>query len=314
MDGLGNQERFEMERYGFASGQAERRSDPRYSVDEDSAVLFVGDGEPMPVRLIELSQEGCRLRTAERVSARARLPAEVFFRANGMSFRFCGVVQWNDGRNLLGIRFVNMIPQRAVELANVICGMEKNAEARAETVNLLLSEQQAQQTAGRYAAQQTADPSIAPDAVAGMKPDGAAHPDEASVLEEAGARIVKTLSPRERRAQIRHSMDTRATILLVNIGSTLRGRILDLSLSGCRIRTEERFPVGIYTQVETEFRLEGLPFRLGGVIQVIHDHKTVGIRFLDLSARKREQVTELIGEIEQMRAPQPEPAAAENRV
>jgi hypothetical protein len=85
-----------------------------------------------------------------------------------------------------------------------------------------------------------------------------------------------------------------------------------LSLSGCRIRTDDRFPVGIYTRVETEFRLEGLPFRLGGVIQAIHDCNTVGIRFLDLSERKREQVLGLIGEIEQLRAAQP--AANESSV
>ena len=92
-------------------------------------------------------------------------------------------------------------------------------------------------------------------------------------------------------------MDTTATILLVNVGSTLRGRIVDLSLTGCRIRTDERIPVGIYTRVETEFRLEGLAFRLGGVIQSIHDRNNVGIRFLDLSERKREQVLELIDEM-----------------
>ena len=88
------------------------------------------------------------------------------------------------------------------------------------------------------------------------------------------------------------------------MGSVLRGQILDLSLSGCRIRTDVRFPVGIYTRVETEFQLEGLPFRLGGVIQAIHGRNTVGIRFLDLSERKRQQVMELIGEIHQMRAAQ----------
>jgi c-di-GMP-binding flagellar brake protein YcgR len=107
-------------------------------------------------------------------------------------------------------------------------------------------------------------------------------------------------------------VDTLATIFLVKIGSTLRGRIVDLSLSGCRIRTDDRFPVGIYTRVEVEFRLEGLPFRLGGVIQAIHDRNTVGIRFLDLSERKREQVLGLIGEIEQLRAAQP--AANESSV
>ena len=108
----------------------------------------------------------------------------------------------------------------------------------------------------------------------------------------------------DRRGQARHQVDIFAKILLVKIGSELRGRILDLSLSGCRIRTDERFPVGIYTRVETEFRLEGSPFRLGGVIQAIHGRNTVGIRFLDLSDRKRQQVGELIGEIQQMRAAQ----------
>jgi c-di-GMP-binding flagellar brake protein YcgR len=116
---------------------------------------------------------------------------------------------------------------------------------------------------------------------------------------------------RERREQSRHEVDTSATILLIHVGATLKGRILDLSLNGCRIRTDEHFPVGIYTRVETEFRLEGLPFRLGGVIQAIHDRNTVGIRFLDLSQRKREQVLDLIGEIEEMRAAHP--AAAEDR-
>ena len=59
--------------------------------------------------------------------------------------------------------------------------------------------------------------------------------------------------------------------------------------------------MGIYTRVETEFHLEGLPFRLGGVIQAVHDkgRQLVGIRFLDMSERKREQVEQLIQEIDE---------------
>ncbi|MGO9317635.1 MAG: PilZ domain-containing protein [Terracidiphilus sp.] len=106
---------------------------------------------------------------------------------------------------------------------------------------------------------------------------------------------------RDRREVMREAVDTTAVIVLIKIASRLPGRILDLSLSGCRIRTDERFPVGIYTQVETEFRLAGLPFRLGGVVQAIHDKQTVGIRFLDMSSRKREQVEELIRDIREMR-------------
>jgi c-di-GMP-binding flagellar brake protein YcgR len=102
---------------------------------------------------------------------------------------------------------------------------------------------------------------------------------------------------RERRAQSRYAVDTSAVIVLVHSGSRLSGRILDLSLGGCRICTDERFQVGVYTRIETEFLVEGLPFRLGGVIQAIHGPQLVGIRFLDVSERKRTQLLQLIMEI-----------------
>jgi c-di-GMP-binding flagellar brake protein YcgR len=107
--------------------------------------------------------------------------------------------------------------------------------------------------------------------------------------------------PRDRRTSKRLSVDTSAVIFLVKVGSKLEGQILDLSLGGCHIRTHERFPVGIYTRVETEFRLQGLPVRLGGVVQAIHDSHQVGIRFLDVSARKRDQLVELIEELGETR-------------
>jgi c-di-GMP-binding flagellar brake protein YcgR len=106
---------------------------------------------------------------------------------------------------------------------------------------------------------------------------------------------------RERRSQLRHDLDDSAQILLINVRSALHGRIVNLSLGGCRIRTHERFPVGIYTRVETEFNVQGLPFRIGGVTQAIYDRNTVGIRFLDVSDRKREQLQQLIEEIEESR-------------
>jgi hypothetical protein len=106
---------------------------------------------------------------------------------------------------------------------------------------------------------------------------------------------------RECLEQSREEVDTTAVIYLVKSGSKLGGRILDLSPSGCRIRTDEDFPVGIYTRVETEFRLEGLPFRFGGVIQSIHDRQNVDIRFLDMSDRKREQIEQLIEEIRELK-------------
>ena len=123
------------------------------------------------------------------------------------------------------------------------------------------------------------------------------------IAAQAAAPAHAKLTKRERRVQSREDIDTSAVIHLINVAARLPGRILDLSLGGCRIRTDERFPVGIYTRVETEFRLEGMPFRLGGVIQAIHDpeRRNVGIRFVDMSERRREQIEQLIEEIQELR-------------
>ena len=42
-------------------------------------------------------------------------------------------------------------------------------------------------------------------------------------------------------------------------------------------------------------------FGLAGVVQALHDKFTVGIRFLDMSPRKREQLQELMQEIAEMK-------------
>lgn len=103
----------------------------------------------------------------------------------------------------------------------------------------------------------------------------------------------------DRRAQSRVAVEAIATVYLLKVACALRGQILDLSLGGCRIRTLQPFPVGIYRRVELEFTLSGIPFRLAGVTQSMHDRHTAGFRFLDLSDRKRAQLQQLI---EEMRA------------
>jgi hypothetical protein len=106
-----------------------------------------------------------------------------------------------------------------------------------------------------------------------------------------------------RRSEPRHEVETNAVIRLINLAVDVQGRILDVSNGGCHIRTERRFPVGVFRRVEVEFRIDGLPFRLGGVTQAIYDPFNVGIRFLDLSDRKREQLLHLIEEIKKSEQP-----------
>jgi len=110
-------------------------------------------------------------------------------------------------------------------------------------------------------------------------------------------RSVEQKTRRERRAFPRHAVDAYTKMLLINTGICMAGRVLDLSLGGCKIRTEEPFQVGIFVRVEAEFYLQGLPFRISGVSQSVFDKNTLGVRFLDMSQRRREQLAELIAEI-----------------
>ena len=105
----------------------------------------------------------------------------------------------------------------------------------------------------------------------------------------------------DQRRETRQTIDSSAVIHLIDLAAVARGRILDVSLGGCCIRTDQRFPLGIFRRVEAEFHVEGLPFRLGGVTQALYDRCTVGIRFLDVSVRKQAQLVQLIDEIKELR-------------
>jgi len=255
---------------GLATEQINRRATPRHGVDEDARLLLVVHGSTVSCRVVDLSLGGCRLRTKDRFTAGSHVRVEVTFKVRGLAFRFCGVTQWTDGRHLLGIRFVDVPARRREELVEALAEVEAENAANA-------AQQAAVNQTGKEAV--ACQPLLAQDTPpVRIKP-----------------------ARNERRESLRHDVDTSAAIILVKIASRLCGRILDLSRTGCRIRTEQRFPVGIYTRVEAEFHLEGLPFRLGGVIQAIHDRNTVGIRFLDMSSRKRDYLARLIEDMRELR-------------
>jgi hypothetical protein len=314
-------------------------------VDEEALLLLVGHGGWVKCRIVELSLTGCRISTRERLPVGSEHRMEAVFKVRGVAFRFIGVTEWTDGQNLVGMHFVDMPARRRDELAEVLCEVEaedagrpervaaekraaaeqadaeladekRDAAERADRERFAAEVRLATERAAEKAAQEQAEWQAELKTVARTRQanevDAAAKQSEAEPgpagLDPVGQLPAPSARPvkRERRQQSRHIVDTSAVILLINVGSQLQGRIVDLSLSGCRIRTDEKFPVGIYTRVETEFLIGGLPFRLGGVIQAVHDRdrRNVGIRFLDISARKREQVEQLIEEIEELRTRQ----------
>jgi hypothetical protein len=303
--------------------ELERRGMPRCTVNEEATLLLLTDGSVIPCQIVELSLGGCRMEMARRIPAGQHTPVEASFKINGIAFRLGGSTEWMAGK-VAGVSFGPMSSRRRDDLVEVLCEVESANAAKAEK-EALPSGAAAEERQGQKPAPASAEErkltlldtvSKSPSSLEKRLPreSGAFSAAESAVKSGAGPVLVPEPRPAvanpekpgdaapaprgsDRRTAPRCDLDTSAVIYLVKIGSTLSGQILDLSLGGCRIRTAARFPMGIYTRVEAEFRLQGVPLRLAGVVQAIHGRDLVGIRFLDVSQRKREQVAELIEEI-----------------
>jgi c-di-GMP-binding flagellar brake protein YcgR len=106
---------------------------------------------------------------------------------------------------------------------------------------------------------------------------------------------------RNRRKNPRHAVDEAGSLQLVHHGSTVACRIIDLSLGGCQVRAENLFLAGPMVRVEVVFKVLGESLRISGVTQWTRQKKWIGIRFLDVSDRKRASLLQLINEIAETR-------------
>jgi c-di-GMP-binding flagellar brake protein YcgR len=272
------------------AGGRERRVFPRHAVDCAVVVFPVSGAGQVRGRLSDLSLGGCRVTAEHRYTAGILVRVEVQFQLRGIAFRLVGVTAGSREAATFAIRFLEMPTRRRQELAEVLDEVGAQNTAKQAAVS-------------NPAVSRSLDLSPNPVAPVVLASRESPSPAITATATDAGDTRLsvnqppKTPRPAERRSQRRHAVDTNARLLLIKTAISMPGRILNLSLSGCRIRTEERFNVGIYVRVEAEFYLHGLPFRVGGVSQAIVDQNTIGVRFLDMSERRREQLAELIAEI-----------------
>jgi hypothetical protein len=280
------------------SAPSERRSQPRYAVDEAATLFIVSGGATLPGRLSEISLEGCRVGIDRREAIPTPAGIEIMFKLNGIAFRLGGILQWIDSRKTAGIQFSSLAERRRKDLLELLAELEAEQQAKSVIDAAKTAEENKEADVHPLSSRSLPSVAAAQNKSEPAVPDKPGHKDVPEICPQVSPGASK--SRRDRREKPRHLIDTQATVLFIDVRAEVSGRILDLSMSGCRIRTDDRFPVGIYRRVETEFKLDGLPFRLGGVVQSIHDKFTVGIRFLDLSPRKRDQLASLMDEIEVM--------------
>ncbi|HEY1895069.1 MAG TPA: PilZ domain-containing protein [Terracidiphilus sp.] len=278
------------------SAPSDRRSLPRYAVDEAANLFIVSRGATLPGRLSEISLEGCRMGIDRHDAIPTPAGIEIMFRLNGIAFRLGGILQWIDNGKTAGIQFSSLAERRRKDLLELLAELEAEQQAKSVSDAAKTAEESREAGASPFPPRSQPDLTATHNESQPAVPDKSGHADVPETNPQVSPNASK--SRRDRREKPRHSIDTQATVLFIDVRAEISGRIVDLSMSGCRIRTDERFPVGIYRRVETEFKLDGLPFRLGGVVQSIHDKFTVGVRFLDLSPRKRDQLAALMDEIE----------------
>lgn len=236
-----------------------------YSVEVSASVLLVQGATTIPGRLTSLGRFGCRVTTSRPVREPSPLPVEITFALHRVALRLPGVAHFVGSPSLLAVQFLPTSARRREEF---------------EVLLKILQEELGEPEPREHEA---------------FLPGAAAMGTRAA---QAQGGVPES---QERRSEKRHVVDGRATILLIGVLSRLPGWIVDVSRGGCRIHMDDKFPVGIYRRVEIEFVLDGMPFRIPGVTQVIHTNRIIGVRFLDVSQRKQEQLDELIAEIEEMR-------------
>ncbi|MBV8631283.1 MAG: PilZ domain-containing protein [Silvibacterium sp.] len=100
----------------------------------------------------------------------------------------------------------------------------------------------------------------------------------------------------EKRRYPRYSCEGYAEVLLPAGGMLFRGRIRDLSVSGCFIEAAmPRLERG--TLVEVYFVTNQLQFRVQANIAGVREKRGAGISFVNVSPRRAAQIAALIGEL-----------------
>jgi hypothetical protein len=276
----------------LAAVGAEGRTAHRHPVHSGALLSVIGQDLSVHCNVLDLSLGGCRLRARGEFRVEAQVRVEVTFTIRGLPMLLPGIVQWTNCAGHFGIRFLDMSARRKdalVEVLSEIAAFHAGELARADSggatrrkIGIHVVEQPSTQPApAQFGSTQRPDELRDSDQPAGMA-DG-----------------------RERRAFPRQTVDSAVIVSLLNVGGQLRGQLLDLSLSGCRVRTDERSAVNAKTRVNVELLLDGVLFRLDGVIEGNEDQRNLRIRFQDMSGHQREKLARMMKDMQTLHLEEP---------
>ncbi len=278
----------------------DRRVDERFELNAPGGCLNYR-GAKFPCLIVDVSLSGCCVRTEHPFLPGNLANVEVVLPILGMVLRMVGTTQWVTRENLIGIRFLHASARSKNQLAGLLTGLaDKEAVEEVQAAVAAAAESKTSVLAVEFP--EVWLQNLKRDQTSGHNQTSG----EGSIQEDpppATQPVEKPAKGGEGKAGWDAAQDVKAgnwpaILQILKDGSLLHGAIVGLSLDVCRFRAAERFLAGIHIRVEVDFQMCGLPFRLSGVTEDIHDQHTIDLRFLDLSYRKRAELAELIAELQ----------------
>jgi len=101
---------------------------------------------------------------------------------------------------------------------------------------------------------------------------------------------------KDKRAFERHEVHEASGQVLYK-GTKTSCQVLEISLSGCRFRTQTRFRYGALAPVDVDFSIFGMDLHISGVTQWVKEDCLVGVRFESQGVKVKKQLEDLIARL-----------------
>jgi hypothetical protein len=275
-----------------SAGGRDRRVDERFDMDRAPGTL-IHKGISIPCEMFDVSLSGCRLRTLQPFTAGALESVKVVLAIHGMVLSIWGITQWTQWERMIGVRFIHPTGRTRNQLAGLLtCLLDTSAT---EVVKKAIA----------AAAGEAGGAIIAIEHPLPVEPEAEPELEVAEAVGEEEFQLAPPAPPAAKRPELKseHKVlsmevgDSPAMLHLVAEESVLGGNVMDVSQDGCLVRLARPFPVRLNAQMEVDFHLRGLPFRLPGRTKEMHGDQILEIRFTEMSVRKREDLSLVIHEL-----------------
>jgi hypothetical protein len=286
----------------------DRRVDERFQLNAPGGCLNYR-GAKYPCLIVDVSLSGCCVRTERTFLPGNLANVEIVLPILGMILHMVGTTQWVTRENLIGIRFLHPSARSKNQLAGLLTGLvDAGATAEVQAAVAAAAQSETSGLAVELPKALLEDLKRKQTPIENPKPENPLAPPPRPVQPAADGEG----RSRKNRALITEEGEWPAAIQVLKDGSLLPGSVFGLSLEECSFRAAAPFIAGTRVRVEVDFQMCGLPFRLAGVTEDVHDQHTIEIRFLDMSYRKREELAELIEELRESLKEKPGVPESEN--